>query len=243
MSPLEIYWYKPFIMVGKIATLVIFITAIIALSNKKNFNKPLYYFFFYLLATIGCNFLEHLVYFLASRFSFFVTPILNYFEIENTIFLEIFFNLKDFVLIGLFYFSIISDRKIKTYIFRLSCFCAMVAIFNYLFIEGYQELGIINPLMNSLFVILLPLFYLVYSQKYSLHISLIKNPYFWICLGLIIPNILGLFQYLAGDYFHRDNFILFCKFQILKNILNIIGQILIAIGFYHSYYARFIKIA
>ena len=241
LSPLEIDWNDLLILFGKISSVAFFFPIIIALIYRNYWNKSIFMVFIFCSVTFILNFLEVGFIWLTGTYRKFFEPILTFWEIQDTTFLNITFIVKNFLLLSFFYSYIFPNEYFKKNIIRLGQFLTILVVINYIFIEGYKELGVFNPLLNSLFIIILPLIYLWYSQEYALRIPLGKNPYFWISIGLIIPNILSLFYYLSGDYINGADFILYCKFQIGKNLFEILGQILIAIGFYHSYYARFIK--
>ena len=241
---MESYWNEVFIYISRITFFSgIFILLLIVLRFRMNWNKPLKVFFYYYILTLVLNSLVQGIIWLTGIYVDFFSPILEYWEITNTFFFQILFQLKNFILLSIFYHLIFPIKHYKKYILRIGQILSIIALVNYFFIVGYKKLGVFNPSANVIYSLLLPLIYLWYSQEYSLRIPLSKNPYFWFSIGLIIPNLIGAFIFFAGDYIHTDNFILYCQMYSLKNLFEILGQILIAIGFSRSYYTRFIKIA
>lgn len=143
-------------------------------------------------------------------------------------------------MLGYFYHLIFPREVLRGNILKISYVLSIIFVFNYLFGEGYQDLGIFNPAVNALFIILLPLSYLWFSRVHTLRIPLKRNPYFWISLGLVIPSLFGLFMYLSGDMLSRHYFIFFCQLQIVKLLFEVIGMLFVSLGFSLGGYVRFI---
>ena len=227
---------------AKVYTAFIIIPILISLIYKKNWTLPLKVIFYYCLFTLLINFFEAIVIWTSIHHFEWIEPILAFLKTDNTTFLSILYYVKDFILLAWFFSLIYPSPPINRYIFWSGIILAIGSIINYLFIEGYREFGIFNPGADGIFIVALPILYLWTSQRQSLRISLKKNPYLWISLGLLFPNLLSLFLYFTGDYLYKSDIILYYKFFIAKNIFEIIGLILIAIGFSHARYARFISI-
>ena len=116
-----------------------------------------------------------------------------------------------------------------------------MALINYLFIEGYLVYGVFNPTADAVFAFALPLIYLGYLYRLDTMVPLSKNPYFWISLGLVVPNLISLIFHFVGNKLLETDFILFAKLTIAKNGITVIGHILIAIGFYYARYVNFLS--
>lgn len=240
MTPLENSWNDLLLLFGKVTTIAMLIPVVVALSRKALHNRPLRVIFWYCLLSFLINAFEHTLIWAVNTYTSFFRPALDYWEIEYFFFLTILYYLKDFLLLGLFYSLIFPIQPFNRFILWSGRILALAATINYLFIDGYNVFGVFNPLTDAVFIVALPLLYLWFSQQQSLRIPLKKSPYFWISLGLLLPNLLSLFLYFTGDYIHRTAFILYAKFSTIKNAFEIAGQILIAIGFLHARYARFI---
>ena len=212
---------------------------IVALRFRKHLNKPLYIMLGYFIMTFLINILEQLFIWSSGQYYQQLKPFLDYFAITNTHFLSIFYYLKDFLLLGWFFSLVIP--KAHTIIKSGSLLLALAVSINYFFIEGYQVFGVFNPNVNILYVLILPLWYLWASQKQTLRIPLQNNPYFWIAIGLFIPNLLALFLYFTGDYIYDTNFPLYAQLVSVKNTLEIIGFLMVCKGFSLSRFHRFIE--
>ncbi len=236
----NIDWDNFLVTVGTVTTFFMVLPIVLGLMYAKYWNKPIKIAFIYCFATILVNIIENIFIWGVYNYEAVFLPFITYWQLENTFFLLILYYLKNFLLLGWFYSLIFPKAPYDDYIWKVSLFCIFVILTNYLFIEGYHDMGVLNPMLDTTFMVLLPLIYLWCSQKESLKVALKKNPYFWISLGLLIPNLIGVLHYLTGDISHESNFTIYVIFQTTKNLFEIIGQILIAIGFAHSYYARFI---
>jgi len=238
---LEEEWQDLMMFSSKMASFSILIPVVFGIKYKKYWNWPLYILFLYCILTFLFNWIELLFIWATGEYTSFFMPYLNDWKIYNTVFLQIFFVLKNLILLSIFYCSIFYIKKIKKLILFTGGFLSIIVTGNYFFYEGFRDFGVITPSINGIYIVLLPLFYLWFSQRDSIRISLKKSPYFWISLGLFIPNFIGLFFYFSGNFIQQNNFTLFSQTRIVKNLFEILGYILIAVGFSYSYYARFIR--
>ncbi len=234
-------WQDLFIFSRRMANFSVLIPIIIGIRYKKYWNWPLFILLLYCILTFSFNWLETLFIWATGAYKSFFTPYLNYWKVDNTVFLQIFYVLKNLILLSIFYCSIFYQKKIKKLILFTGGLLSIIVTGNYFFFEGFREFGVITPSINGIYVVLLPLFYLWFSQRDSIRIPLKKSPYFWISLGLFIPNFITLFLYFSGNFIFQNNFTLFNQARIVKNLFEILGYILIAIGFSYAYYARFIQ--
>lgn len=240
MSSNELFWNHLLIDFGRFVILVTVIPIIVALFNRKEWNRPLFIFFLYCLLTCFLNLFETLFIWATGAYTSFFMPFLEYWNITNTLFLHIFTGLKNFLLLSLFYSLIFPNSKTKEGVKIIGYFLSAIFTINYLFFEGFREIGVINPTINAVFIVVLPLVYLWFSRHNTLRIPLRKSPYFWISLGLFLPNFVGLFFYFTADIIMKYDFSFYCQMQIFKNGFEVLGQFLLAIGFRHSYYSRFV---
>lgn len=239
MSDIEKYFHDIFILSGRICLVCILIPVLIALWNKKHLNTPLKIFVWYCLVTLLINITEHLFVWSADNYKTFWLPILKKWGISDTSFLQIFYYLKDFALLGWFY-ALLLPLKYSIWVKRIASFLFLATLINYLFIEGYNTYGVFNPAADAIFSFVLPSFYLWYLYRHLINFPLNKNVYFWISFGLIFTNLIGLFLYLVGDAIHKMDYVLFTKMSIIRNIFDMISQVIFAIGFWYAYYVKYL---
>lgn len=141
-----------------------------------------------------------------------------------------------------YYFKLVFEPSQLSQIVKwITIFLFVTVTINYLFIEGYKVYGVYNPLMNAFYSLIIPLIfmYILYNQLDS-KVPITKNPYFWINLRFIIPNLIGLFLFFAGDKIYKTDFILFVKISIAKNGFFIIGHVFACIAFYYARYTKYL---
>lgn len=221
-----------------IATMVIPIIA--AMARWHFFTKKLKIFFFFCLVTFLLSITEIvLIWHVRKYYPTFWKPILTYLEIKDTNFFQILFHLRDFLLLGWFYSKVLAPQKVSNWVGKGAVILSAMSIVNYIFVEGYSEPGLFNPTADAVFSFVVPMIGLWYIYHGASKIDMYKNPVFWISIGLILPNLLGLFMFFTADFIQKEDFELYVKLMIFTNFFQIIGIILITIGFAHAYYMRF----
>ncbi len=220
-----------FLLLSTINTVFSIITIIMALKNKRYLNQALRYFLYYCLCFLGLEVLTHCI---IRFYSSFFEPILDIFGIENMNFLGIFYFLRNFLLLGLFYSLLLAPRKIAQWIRYVGIGLAVACTINYLFIEGYKGFGVFNPTVDAIFCFVVPLIYCRVMFQQDDNIPLSKNPYFWITIGQLQVALIGFFLFFTEDYIIKSDPELFNKLAVGRNILMIIEQIMYAIAFYYA---------
>ncbi len=229
------------------AYILLLLPIIVGLVNKKYWNRPLWIIFLYCVANFLLNSLESILIWAVGKYPDVLLPYLDYLSIENTFFLLPLYYLKNFLFISWFYSLIFPILNISTIFKRIGIACAVISLFSFTFIEGYQTFGSINPSLNTIYLvcfgIILPPVYLWLSRLHSIRIPLRKNPYLWISMGLLMQAFTSVLPYLFGTDLYQLNEELY-YFSITINLFfNLVGLTLISIGFYYAYYVRFIKLA
>jgi hypothetical protein len=211
---------------------------VLGMFNWKRLNKPLKIFWYFLLVSIILYFIEQLFFWSAKHHRDFWIPILTYFSISTTNFLRYPYQINNFLLLGWFLYLILPAGRWAASLRLLSFGFAIAVSIHYFFMQGYQLAGGPSSTASALYCFAVPLLSMWYLYHEDSKVPLSHNPYFWINLGLIIPNLLGLFLYFAGDEINKEDFTLYAQLTIAKNCIEMIAQILTAIGFY---YARNVK--
>lgn len=233
---------KLMISLGKVTTVFMLFPILSALKNRKHLNKVLVLFLMYCITKLCVSLLHQWVIWATGYFRDIAVPILNKYQITDTNFMGILAYLTNFGFLGWYFYKVIPHKKTAQGIRWLSTGLFVFAIIDYLFIEGFRAFGIFNPSASAIFCFVLPLIHLWFLYRENSRVPLIKNPYFWIAIGLLLPNLVGCFLHFTGNALNTEDFPLFAKISIGKMILDIIGQILLAIGFYHARFAQFIPL-
>ena len=228
------------ILMSNIATLVMLIPVIVAIINRQYLNKQLVILFWFCILRLLTSLSIQLVVELMIRYRSFFVPILKKFEITNMSFMAIITHLANFALLGWYFSLIIENKNIKRIIKMISIFLFMFAIINYLFIEGYKQPNVFNSTTSNVFCFILPLIHLWFVFREDSKVPIVKNPYFWISLGLVIPNLTGLITSMIGKKLAETDLALFLQVDIGYAVLQIMGYLLIAVGFYYARYTKYL---
>lgn len=148
-------------------------------------------------------------------------------------FFIILYNLNTFLLLGYCFSILFRDGQIKAYIQRISITLSILAVIAYILEEGWHNYGTFGPASGALFSFFLPILYLSWLIKQELGIPLLRHPYFLIALGVVLPDLIGLFLYFTGDFLQTTNFCLFAYLGVLRNFFSIVGVALISKAFWH----------
>ena len=241
MTELEHYYHHLFISFARINTVILALPVIMAVLKWKSLDKTIKFFSLFVSLTLILNLIEHSIIYLTTKYYSFCKSYLDYWEIGDTSFFQIFYYLNIFILLTIFYNKLLPTRY--SIWIKSASICFIIAIIiNYLFIEGYKVFGTFNPFVSVAWAFIVPAIYLWYLFKNALHFPLNKNPYFWFSFGLIFASLMGLFLYLIGGFIHESNYVMFTKISITRTIFNMIAQIFLALGFWFAPYARFIPL-
>ncbi len=227
---------------AKIETAVMLIPISVGVYNRKYLNLPLKTFLWFCITkfTISCLHLSFI--WTVSNYKDTFVPILNRWHITDTNFMGILAYLTNFAFLGWYFYIVIPHEKIAKGIQWLSIGLCVFGIIDYLFIEDFRAFGIFNPSASAIFCFVLPLIHLWFLYRADSRVPLSKNPYFWMAMGLLLPNLVGCFLHFTGDAIHGEDFPLFTKITIGRSCLSIIGQILLAIGFNNARYSQFLPL-
>lgn len=241
MNLQENYFNFLYINSGKIQLIFQTIPIIVGIWHRKILNKPLRLFLIYYCITFTINILEVLFIWTTANYTAFCLPYLHYLGIDSTNFISIFHYLANFGIMGWYFSLVFKPKPISYWINRMSIALFISAFVNYLFIEGYNIYGVFNPLIDSLFSIVLPIIFMwsLFNQMES-KVPITKNPYFWVNLRFIVPNLIGLFFYFAGDKLYKTDFILFVEMSIVRMSFFVIGHLFATLAFYYARYTKYL---
>ena len=228
------------VFLGKVATVAMILPIIVAIANFRYLNRPLKIIFWFSIFRLFVSLITQFIIWVVSTYQNYFVPILNRWDIHNMSFISILAHLNNFGLLGWYFSLIIEDKKIKYIIRLISVFLFITAIINYIFIEGYKSPNVFNSTSSNIFCFLLPLIHLWFLYGEDSKVPIAKNPYFWISLGLIIPNLTGLITSIIGKKLKQTDPALFFQVDIGYAVLQIFGYLLIAIGFYYARYTKYL---
>ena len=235
---MEAYYEHLILLWGTGVMVVSVLPVIIGMFRWRKFNRALKVYWFFLLVSLCLYALERLFLWSVGQSREFWIPILNACNIKSTNFFRYPYQLNNFILLGWFLYLILLPRPVSEWIKRLSIVLVIAVTVNFFFIQGNDMAGGFNSTVSGLYCLILPLISMWFIYNQDTRVPLARNPYFWINLGLIVPNLLAIFPYLAGNDFFKEDYALYAQLTILKYGTEIIAQLLTALGFY---YARNVK--
>jgi hypothetical protein len=241
MNPETSYYYSIWMLLAQVALGTMLLPIIAALRHLKKFNPALKVFVYFLIAHLFIAIGEQVVYWLMVQRNPYILAFLRYFSLKTFNFYEIFFILKDFTLLGYFFYLLLIPRPKAKWVLWVSYSLLTAILVNYFFIEKPDAYGSFNSTSLAFFNFTLPIIYMWILYHGDSKIPLSKNPYFWINVGLIIPNLLSIFLYFAGEKIQTTDLLLYTKIMIGRSIIEMISQILFTIGFAYGRYAQFLR--
>ncbi len=184
-----------------------------------------------------------LKYVFKKSFIFFgdISPILKELQIQDTSFIGSVSYFVRFIFLGLFFRDAIGDAFTKkffqTAIFLLIIF-ELIQIFVFKSYQGYDSLS--STIKNILIIGGVGLFLYKFYHTYVGQVSFVQNPYFWISLGLLFPAFCEIFlEFIFSKLYNTDE-AMFYKWYIVRNISQVLGFVLLIIGFWKVKYLRFL---
>jgi hypothetical protein len=231
------------IWVARIATIVMCAPFIIAVFKNKELNKSLRIFrAYWLVFLIISIFTQLLIWLIYNKYAL-CAPYLKMFKIRNLDFISIFAHLNVYIGLSLYFACALRpiNEKLSKRTLYISGFLAITSLANYFFIEGHEVQSVFNSTAATLFCIVLPMIHLTYLYKTDSVVPLQRNPYFWIGLGVMIPNLLSLIVSTAGQKIQETDKILFLQTNLTQDILvTIIQVIFFSQAFLLARYSRFL---
>ncbi len=223
-----------------IVTAIMILPIIVALFYKNYWNKPLRFFFRFQLASFCINLFMQLFIWTIGHYRPFFVPYMDKWDIHDTNFISILSYLNNFALLGAYYVIVIKSERLSKSIKWLSIALFIAALINYLFIEGFRVYSFFNATASALYCFIIPLLHFWFVFKTDTDVPIYRNSYFWLGLGLIIPNVIGLFLHFTGNKLYATDVVMYFKLSIVKYYFVMLAQVLIAIGFYYARYTKYL---
>lgn len=239
MSEQETFYNNLYDHIGVVLLCLRIALVCLGIWQWKRLNVPLRVFWYYLLAVLGANLLDRAFIWSVNTHTDAWRPYLTRYAITNTNFLAITHRLVDYVFLSWFY-SLILPLRWSGGVRRVGWALVAVALFVYIWVDGFQSYGTINSVFSQAFAVALPLLHLWFLYQLLPELNLWKNAYFLISLGLLIENLLGVFvSFVAGKLNYTDG-TSFLLLMMSRHLLTVTGLALYAYAFYQARYVRFL---
>lgn len=146
-----------------------------------------------------------------------------------------------FIFIGLFLKDSLQSKQWKLffqYFIGVLVIFELIQVFIFKSYQGYNSLSSTVKNFYILFGACL-LLYRIYSYP-NVSLSLNKNPYFWICLGLILPALAELFLEFVFTKLYQTDPSSFYRLYLVRNASQMVGFTLLIVGVWQAKYLRFL---
>lgn len=238
LSELEQHYNNILILFDRFSILFLLIPVPFALKKIRNIQFPMKVFAYFLFTSLLLHISEHIHIWAVLKYDPY-WEFMKSINIRDTNFFNIFYRLTSYIYLGIFYQLTLFQKKseqspIKNIAFGL----CVVTIFIYFFIDGYNKFGTVNSILSRCFMIVLSLWSIKQIFKYQLNFRIWKNPFFLISLGILFPTAFTLILSFFSDTLHENDFILYVKTIIGRNIISLAGEILFALSFIYSKNAK-----
>lgn len=235
MNETEKYYNNLLVISGYFPTFFLLAPILLACWKWKQLTLPLRFFFWFCFWLLVFNVLVLLFIWSYTEHQSFWKSYLGNWGIENVLFSRIVFYFNDFIFLGYSYFLVLLPNKSKRFHYLLIALLCLLSCVIYVFVDGYQNYGSVGQIFKSVFVLIIVgiCFWQLFTSKNTKH-SIRKQPFFWINLGLLIPVASTILFESVGDLLFQNDFVVYCKWHILNNAIEILGQIFFIIAFWKA---------
>jgi hypothetical protein len=180
---------------------------------------------------------------LRKSFAYFgkISPILKALEIQDTSFIGSFSYFLKFIFLSLFFRDLFQDplkKRFFQYLMYALVVFELVQVFVFKSYQGYDSLS--STVKNVFILGGTGLFMYKLYRADSHGISLYKNPYFWLTLGLMLPALAEIFLEFIFTKLYQTDLLGFYKLYLVRNASQIVGFTLLIVGVWQAKYLRFL---
>jgi hypothetical protein len=229
-----------FMLYAKIVIATMIIPIIVATARFAQLNRSLKIFWGYLSLDFLVAFAAQLFIWATKAYKDFFKPILEKLNIHDTNFISIFNYLTTFLLLGWYFHNVFESKRMQLLVKIITIILFFSTILEGFVWHDFREFSSINATIYTVFCLFMPSLHLWFVYNKMTIAPLSKNPYFWLNLGLILPNIIGLFLDIIGNQLFLTDKTLFYEIFIAKYYFVILAQLLYAVGFYFARYTKFL---
>jgi hypothetical protein len=146
-----------------------------------------------------------------------------------------------FIFLGLFFRDSLQNhiwKKVFQYTVWALVGFELVQVF---VLKSYQGYDSLSSTVKNIFILggAGLLLYRVYASQ-NVSLSLQKNAYFWICLGLILPALAELFLEFIFNKLYETDQLSFYRLYLIRNASQMVGFTLLIVGVWQAKYLRFL---
>lgn len=175
--------------------------------------------------------------FVSGKYEFYKTvyPFLNQFGIQDLNFMSPINYLIKFIFLSLLFRDLMAPLRWKR-VFQVALWVLVIfELVQVVVFKSYLGYDSLSSTVKNVFIIgATSVFLYRFYQTTSLRITLQRNPYFWIMLGLFLPALAEIFLELIFQKLYHTDQAGFYRFYLLRNASQMIGVILMFVGVWYS---------
>ncbi len=212
---------------------------LLAFVNRAYLFPKLRYFFWFIYALVIYDTCEiiFLDVFFSRKYEFVNTvhPFMNQFGIENLTFLSPINYLIKFVFLSLLFRDLMAPPRWKR-VFQISLWILVVfELVQVIVFKSYLGYDSLSSTVKNVFIIgATSVFLYRFYKTTSLRITLQRNPYFWIMLGLMLSALAEIFLEFIFHKLYKTDTVGFDKYYLWRNTSQMVGTILMFVGVWYS---------
>lgn len=223
------------------------LTLVIIAVKRRTFYKRLAVNCLYYLAVFSflLSFFELiLIKFILVKDFIFFNEVFGFFGqhgIHDLNFISPFSYLVKFIFLSLFFINIFKEFKIRQLFILLMGGLLLFELIQFFVFKTYQRYDSLSSTVKNVFIIFSSGLFLFKISKSSYgSISLMKNTYFLIGIGLFIPALTELFLEFIFTKLYETDLITFYKYYLLRNASQAFGFLILIKAFWHARYLKFL---
>ncbi len=230
---------KVLVRSGRIAEIYKLLLFLFAFNNRAYLLPKLRHFFWFVYVisiylAIEAVLLDVLV---SGKYEFVKTvlPFLKQSGIENLNFMSPINYLIKFIFLSLLFRDLMAPPRWKRG-FQIALWVLVIfELVQVVVFKSYLGYDSLSSTVKNVFIIgAAGVFLYRFYQTTSLRITLQRNPYFWIMLGLFLPALAEIFLEFIFQKLYETDTVGFYKLYLIRNASQMIGLILLFVGVWHS---------
>ena len=214
--------------------------------NREFLQKiiPNFFWFSYFIGLYIILELINLDVLLTSRYKWVddIFPFLqNHFGIQDFNFTAPINYLIKFIFLSLFFRDLFQDPLKKRFFQYLMYALVVFELVQVCVFKSYQGYDSLSSTVKNVFILGSTGLFMYKLYRADSHgISLYKNPYFWLTLGLMLPALAEIFLEFIFTKLYQTDLLSFYKLYLVRNASQVVGFTLLIVGVWQAKYLRFL---
>lgn len=230
---------------GRIVEIYTFLLFFAAFAHRAYLLPPLRYFFWFTYGLAIFGVLDSILFdvLVSSKYGFVTTvfPFLQQFGIQDMNFMSPISYFIKFIFLSLFFRDILASptwKRVFLYLAWGLVVFELVQVFVFKSFQGYDSLS--STVKNIFIIAACGIFLYRFYQNTSVRISLQRNPFFWIIMGLLLTALADIFMEFIFQKLYQTDTSGFYRLYLFRNASQIVGFCLMTIGVFQAKNLRYL---